>query len=114
MIGIHLSARACFDPTAAVDVFTKLGEAERSMGVETPTFLRTHPLSDVRAPHPQHSLSQQSVSRSVDYTFSSHLGLMRCLTLIVRVSTRHDIQTFTQEPGNIHKIILPKEFLHYW
>ena len=64
MIGIHLSARACFDPTAAVDVFTKLGEAERSMGVETPTFLRTHPLSDVRAPHPRHSLSQ-SVSQSV-------------------------------------------------
>ncbi len=49
VIGIHLSARACFDPTAAVDVFTKLGEAERSQGIQTPTFLRTHPLSEVRA-----------------------------------------------------------------
>ncbi|CAL8462671.1 g2204 [Coccomyxa elongata] len=48
VIGIHLSARACFDPTAAVDVFTKLGEAERSQGIQTPTFLRTHPLSEKR------------------------------------------------------------------
>ncbi len=48
VIGIHLSARACFDPTAAVDVFTKLGEAEKSAGISTPGFLRTHPLSQVR------------------------------------------------------------------
>ena len=37
-----------------------------------------------------------SVSQSitpVDYTFSMHLELMRCLTLIVRVSTQHDIHT---------------------
>ena len=28
-------------------------------------------------------------SQPVDYIFSSHLGLIRCLTLIVRVSTQH-------------------------
>ena len=45
-----------------------------------------------------------TVSRSVDYTFSSHLGLIRCLTLIVRVSTQHHIHTFTNELGYIDKI----------
>ena len=49
---------------------------------------------------------------SVDYTFSSHLGLIRCLTLIVRVSTQHDIHTFTEKLGNKHKIILPKKLNH--
>ena len=36
----------------------------------------------------------QSVSQSVDYTFPSHLGLIRCLTLIVGVSTQDHIHTF--------------------
>ena len=54
------------------------------------------------------------VSQSVDYIFSSHLGLMRCLTLIVRVSTQHHIHTFTNELGDIHKIILPEELHHGW
>ena len=30
------------------------------------------------------------------YTFSSHLGLIRCLTLIVKISTQHDIHTSTE------------------
>ena len=50
---------------------------------------------------------EYDVSQSVDYIFSSHLGLIRCLTLIVRVSTQHHIHTFTNELGDIHKIILP-------
>ena len=33
----------------------------------------------------------RSVSQSVDYIFSSHLGLIRCLILIVRISTQHDM-----------------------
>ena len=51
---------------------------------------------------------------SVDYIFSSHLGLIECLTLIVRVSTQHHIHTFTNELGYIHKIILPEELYHGW
>lgn len=42
--------------------------------------------------HKGQSLSQslsQSVSQPVDYIFSSHLGLIICLTLIMRVSTKH-------------------------
>jgi hypothetical protein len=31
------------------------------------------------------------VSQSVNFTFFSHLGLIRCLTLIVRVSTLHQM-----------------------
>ena len=54
-------------------------------------------------------ITNLTVSQSVDYTFSSHLGLIRCLTLIVRVSTQHDIHTFTEKLGNTHKIILPEK-----
>ena len=34
---------------------------------------------------------------SVDYTFSSHLGRIRCLTLIVSFSTQHDMQMYPEE-----------------
>jgi hypothetical protein len=49
-----------------------------------------------------------SVSQ-VGYISSSHLGLIKCLTPIVRVSTQHDRQTFTKKLAYIHKIILPKD-----
>ncbi len=35
------------------------------------------------------------LNQSVDCTFSSHLGLITSLTLIIRVSTQHHIQMFT-------------------
>ena len=53
------------------------------------------------------NLVRLPLSQSVDYTFSSHLGLIRCLTLIVRVSTQHHIHAFTNKIGDIHEIILP-------
>jgi hypothetical protein len=53
-----------------------------------------------------------SVSQSVHYIFPSHLGLIRCLTLIVRVSTQHYIDTFTIELKYHDKIVLPKELYH--
>jgi hypothetical protein len=51
-----------------------------------------------------------TISQSVDYMyiFSSHLGLIRCLTLIFRVSTQHHMHTFTNELGYPDKIVLPK------
>ena len=55
---------------------------------------------------------QVGVSELVDYTFSSHLGLNRCLILIVRISTQHDIHAFTEELGNTEKIILSKKLHH--
>lgn len=48
VIGVRLAARCCYDPSAAVTVFSKLGAAEAATGVHTPTLLRTHPLSDAR------------------------------------------------------------------
>lgn len=48
-IGVMLAARACFDPKAAVTVFTKLGKKEEEMlqGRRVPQFMLTHPLSTV-------------------------------------------------------------------
>ena len=56
----------------------------------------------------------RSVSESVAYIFSSHLGLIRCLTLIVTVdvSTQHHIHTFREKLGYTHKIILTKELFN--
>ena len=44
-----LAARACYDPKAAVIVFTKLGKKEKEMlhGARVPQFMLTHPLSEV-------------------------------------------------------------------
>lgn len=50
-----------------------------------------------------------SVSQSVDYIFSSQQGLIRCLTLIVTVSTQHHSPNIPREHGYIHKINLPKK-----
>ena len=38
----------------------------------------------------------REVSHPVHCTPSSHLGLISCLTLILKVSTQHDVQTFTE------------------
>ena len=48
-IGVMLAARACFDPKAAIIVFTKLGKKEKEMlhGARVPQFMLTHPLSEV-------------------------------------------------------------------
>jgi len=43
-----LAARACFEPGAAMTMFTKLGALEKAQGVRIPTFLRTHPQSEAR------------------------------------------------------------------
>ena len=50
-IGMHLAARACYDPAAAKTVFTrmKLDEGNaRSGGLTPPEFLSTHPSHDSR------------------------------------------------------------------
>ena len=48
-IGVQLAARACYDPSAAVEVFEKLGREEaKAGGGRTPGFLRTHPVSGDR------------------------------------------------------------------
>lgn len=49
VIGIQLAARACYDPSAAVSVFEKLGRMEEKSGAGgVPKFLRTHPHSSDR------------------------------------------------------------------
>merc|ERR1712130_267353 len=48
-IGMQLAAQACFEPSAAIQVFQKLGAFEKKTSVgSTPGFLRTHPLSETR------------------------------------------------------------------
>lgn len=49
VIGVQLAARACYDPSAAADVFAKLGAEEaKAGGAAIPKFLRTHPVSSDR------------------------------------------------------------------
>ncbi|KZV73401.1 hypothetical protein PENSPDRAFT_682882 [Peniophora sp. CONT] len=47
-VGLRLSSNACFDPKAAPEVFERLGELERKMGMSGMDILRTHPASDKR------------------------------------------------------------------
>ncbi|KAF8489552.1 peptidase family M48-domain-containing protein [Russula emetica] len=47
-IGLKLSAKACFDPTAAPLMFKRLGALEKSSGGLNVSFLNTHPASDER------------------------------------------------------------------
>ncbi|KAI0289061.1 peptidase family M48-domain-containing protein [Russula brevipes] len=47
-IGLKLSAKACFDPSAAPEMFKRLGALEKSAGALNVSFLNTHPASDER------------------------------------------------------------------
>ena len=48
-LGMQLAAQSCFDPSAAIMVFQKLGDYERkSSTASIPGFLRTHPITDKR------------------------------------------------------------------
>jgi len=47
-MGLKLSAKACFDPTAAPEMFKRLGALEKSGGGLNVSFLNTHPASDER------------------------------------------------------------------
>ncbi|KAH9981802.1 peptidase family M48-domain-containing protein [Russula compacta] len=47
-IGMKLSAKACFNPTAAPEMFKRLGALEKSGGGLNVSFLNTHPASDER------------------------------------------------------------------
>lgn len=46
-IGMHLAARACYDPSAAKRVFQRMRE-DSSSGIQPPEFLSTHPSHDSR------------------------------------------------------------------
>eukprot|EP00180_Rhodochaete_pulchella_P001048 Plantae.Rhodophyta-Rhodochaete_pulchella.ctg18663.p1 GENE.Plantae.Rhodophyta-Rhodochaete_pulchella.ctg18663~~Plantae.Rhodophyta-Rhodochaete_pulchella.ctg18663.p1 ORF type:complete len:366 (+),score=27.59 Plantae.Rhodophyta-Rhodochaete_pulchella.ctg18663:43-1098(+) len=47
-IGLRLMTLACYDPTAAPRMFTRLGEATRAVGGSVPKYLSTHPNSKER------------------------------------------------------------------
>ena len=42
------------------------------------------------------SISQSVIRQASRYNYLSHLGLIKCLTLIIAVSSQHDVQTFTE------------------
>jgi predicted Zn-dependent protease len=46
-IGMHLAARACYDPAAAKNVFSRM-KLDTSSGAAPPEFLSTHPSHDSR------------------------------------------------------------------
>ncbi|KAI0776971.1 peptidase family M48-domain-containing protein [Trametes elegans] len=48
-IGLRLSARACFDPEAVPEVFTRLGRLEQATMGKHIDFLTTHPASEKRS-----------------------------------------------------------------
>jgi hypothetical protein len=58
-------------------------------------------------------IANHSVSQSHNIV-SSHLGLIRCLSPIARVSTQRHIHTFTNELRYLDKIVLPKELHRGW
>ncbi|KDQ58056.1 hypothetical protein JAAARDRAFT_155715 [Jaapia argillacea MUCL 33604] len=47
-IGLRLSAKACYDPRAAPEVFTRMGQLEKAQGRINLDFLYTHPASSKR------------------------------------------------------------------
>ncbi|KAI0919900.1 hypothetical protein AcW1_002967 [Taiwanofungus camphoratus] len=47
-IGLQLAARACFDPRAALEMFSRLGKLEKAHSRLNIDFLGTHPASDRR------------------------------------------------------------------
>jgi predicted Zn-dependent protease len=49
-IGIHLLAKACYDPDANITMLQKLEKAQEKQGAEVPPeLLSTHPLTQVRS-----------------------------------------------------------------
>ncbi|KAI0740130.1 peptidase family M48-domain-containing protein [Earliella scabrosa] len=48
-IGLRLSSRACFDPAAVPEMFSRLGRLEASKGGRHVDFLTTHPASEKRS-----------------------------------------------------------------
>ncbi|KAI9511952.1 peptidase family M48-domain-containing protein [Russula earlei] len=74
-IGLNLSARACFDPTAAPEMFKRLGSLERSGGGLNVSFLNTHPASDERVKQLQALLPEAfTVRASACGGMSDYLG----------------------------------------
>ncbi|OSX62976.1 hypothetical protein POSPLADRAFT_1181049 [Postia placenta MAD-698-R-SB12] len=47
-VGLKLAAKACFDPQAAPEMFTRLGQLEKRNGGRTLSFISTHPPSEQR------------------------------------------------------------------
>lgn len=47
-IGIHLLAKACYDPDANITMLQKLDKVQKQEGIAQPEMLSTHPLTQVR------------------------------------------------------------------
>ncbi|KAG2354235.1 peptidase family M48-domain-containing protein [Suillus spraguei] len=50
-IGMQLTAKACFDPQAAVEMHARLAQHEKAHGATSLEFLRTHPGAERRIKH---------------------------------------------------------------
>eukprot|EP00959_Pyramimonas_sp_CCMP1952_P200793 4199889-Pyramimonas_sp.AAC.1 len=64
LIGMHLMARACFDPRVAPGVFLKLGKLDGGRG--PPKYLNTHP------PHKERQVKLDDNMRRACHVFTEH------------------------------------------
>lgn len=54
-IGIHLLAKACYDPDANISMLQKLNKVQEAQGMQQPELLSTHPLTEVRSQAIRHA-----------------------------------------------------------
>jgi len=54
-IGIHLLAKACYDPDANISMLQKLNKVQEAQGMQQPELLSTHPLTEVRLQESRHA-----------------------------------------------------------
>lgn len=64
-IGLHLLARACFDPQGIVTAFQRIDRFEQRTGGAPPELLRTHPLSKNRIESLQAQLDEAMRTREL-------------------------------------------------
>jgi predicted Zn-dependent protease len=58
LIGLRLMSRACYNPEAAPEMFSRLGQLESKMGKSGPDFFQTHPSSESRVKLLEEALPQ--------------------------------------------------------
>ena len=119
VLGASLSTRKAASPDPALVPLPQPTAGLLSPGQNT-TSITSWPDSTAASPgqdaiiplQPVSWPCQSEVSLSADPTFPSRLGLIRCLTLTVTVSTQHPLKILTEEVDNNHKGILPKELCY--
>ena len=85
-LGLLMVAKACFDPRAAVGLWRRMAQAEKSERFATPQFLSTHPASQDRMKRIEHWLPE-----ATDIQSKSNCGRIAnyCKFIDLNVSNAH-------------------------